>query len=438
LIPRYSLPEISEIWTDGYKYDLWQEIEILYCEGMARFGHIPKKAAREIRQGSGYDIKRVERIEKKTRHDVIAFLTDMAAHIGESGRYLHMGMTSSDLLDTALACQMRAAGMVILRKLKKFRTVLKNQATRYKHVPMVGRTHGIHAEPVTMGLKILVWYAETDRNVRRLEKAIEEVSVGQITGAVGTMAHTDHRVERYVMQRLGLRAAPVTTQIIQRDRHASYMSTLAIVGASLEKMATEIRGLQRTEVAEAEEPFTKGQKGSSAMPHKRNPILTERITGMARLLRGNALVAMENVSLWHERDISHSSVERVIIPDSTMILAYMLEKFTWVIANLKIDRKAMRKNLERTGGHIFSQHILLMLIKKGLSREKAYDVVQKAAMKSMESGKSFREHLGLDPRYSKLVTEAETDEAFDLETHLGRVNFIFNRVLAKRGRPRKG
>ena len=438
MIPRYSLPEISAIWTDENKYDLWQEIEVLYCEGLAQYGHIPKKAARDIRKNADYDIKRVLKIEKKTRHDVIAFLTNMSEYIGPSGRYLHMGMTSSDLLDTTLACQMRDAGVIILRKLKKLRTVLKRQALRYQNVPMVGRSHGIHAEPITMGLKILVWYSEIDRDIARLERAIEEISVGQMTGTVGTMSHTDYRVERYVMKKLGLRAAPVTTQVIQRDRHAYYMSTLAVIGASLENMATEIRALQRTDIAEAMEPFTKGQKGSSAMPHKRNPILTERIAGMARLLRGNAQAAMENVTLWHERDISHSSVERVIIPDSTMILGYMLEKFTWVVSGLRVDRKKMRENLESTGGLIFSHPLLLLLVGKGLSREAAYAIVQAAAMKSMEGKKSFRECLTEDRRFTDIVSDAELAEAFDLKSHLKNIDFIFSRVLAKKGGPGKG
>ena len=438
MIPRYSLPEISGIWTDENKYDLWKEIEVLYCEGLAEYGHIPKKAAREIRRKADYDIRRVLKIEKKTRHDVIAFLTNMSEYIGEPGRYLHMGMTSSDLLDTTLACQMREAGMVLRNKLRKLRTVLKRQALRYKHVPMVGRSHGIHAEPITMGLKLLVWYSETERNIARLDRTIEEISVGQITGTVGTMSHTDHRVERYVMTRLGLKAAPVTTQIIQRDRHAYYMATLAVIGASLENMATEIRALQRTDIAEVEEPFTRGQKGSSAMPHKRNPILTERVAGMARLLRGNAQAALENVTLWHERDISHSSVERVIIPDSTMILAYMLEKFTWVVSGMRVNRKKMRENLDLTGGLIFSHPILLMLVQKGLSREAAYSIVQKAAMKSMDGKKNFREHLAADKNFSRVVSEDELEEAFDLKTHLKNVDFIFSRVLSNRGRPGKG
>jgi len=431
LIPRYSLPEIAEIWSDRGKYDLWKEIEVLYCEGLARYGYIPKKAAREIRKKAGYDINRTLTIEKKTRHDVIAFLTDMSEHIGEPGRYLHMGMTSSDLLDTTLACQMRSAGRVILGKMRKLRTVLRRQAIRYKDVPMVGRSHGIHAEPITMGLKILVWYSEIDRDITRMERAVDEISVGQITGTVGTMSHVDPRVERFVMRKLGLKPAPVTTQVIQRDRHACYMSTIAVIGASLENMATEIRALQRTDIGEAEEPFTKGQKGSSAMPHKRNPILTERIAGMARLLRGNAQAALENVTLWHERDISHSSVERVIIPDSTMILAYMLEKFTWVVSGLRVNRKRMRENLDATGGLIFSHPLLLLLVGKGLSREDAYAIVQSAAMKSMEGKKSFRECLAGDARFTKVVSQEELEEAFDIKSHLKKVDFIFNRVLSK-------
>jgi adenylosuccinate lyase len=437
LIERYALPEIAHIWSDTNKYDLWCEIEVLYCEGMAHYGLIPKKAAREIRSRADYKIANILKIEQKTRHDVIAFLTDMSRRIGPAGRYLHLGMTSSDLLDTALACQMRAAGMIVLSKLRKFRTVLKRKALQYRSTQMVGRTHGIHAEPITFGLKLLVWYEEVDRHVARCERAVEEISVGQITGAVGTMTHSDHRVERFVMQRLGLTAAPVTTQIIQRDRHAAYLSTLALIGTSLEKMATEIRSLQRTDIGEAEEPFTRGQKGSSAMPHKRNPILTERIAGMARILRANSMAGMENVPLWHERDISHSSVERIIIPDSTMLLVYMLEKFTWVMANLRVNKKAMRRNLEATGELLFSQHVLLHLVQKGFTRDAAYESVQRAAMRSMETGTSFKELLAADQRVARISSAEELDEVFDLDTHLRKIDFIFNRVLSRRGRPRK-
>lgn len=438
MIPRYSLPDISRIWSDQYKYDLWRDIEVLYCEGLAKAGLIPKKAAREIRARAKYDLASVQRIEKSTRHDVIAFLTDMSNRIGPSGRYLHMGMTSSDLLDTALACQMRAAGMLILRKLKRLRTVLKNQADKYRWTPMVGRTHGVHAEPITLGLKLLVWYAETARNVERLERAIDEISVGKITGAVGTMTHVDHRVERHVMMKLGLKTESITTQIIQRDRHAAYLSTLALIGSSLDKMATEIRSLQRTEIGELEEPFTRGQKGSSAMPHKRNPILCERVSGMARILRGNAQAAFENVPLWHERDISHSSVERVIIPDSTMILAYMLEKFTWVVENLRVDKKRMMENLESTGGLVYSQHVLLLLVEKGMKREEAYSIVQSAAMQSLRSKKTFEELIASNVKVAKICKQSEIEEAFDLDAHLGRVDFLFSRVLSRRGRPKKG
>jgi adenylosuccinate lyase len=438
LIPRYSLPDISKIWSDEYKYDLWRDIEVLYCEGLAEVGLMPKKAAREIKARAKYDLKSVLQIEKKTRHDVIAFLTDMSNRIGPSGRYLHMGMTSSDLLDTTLACQMRAAGMIIQRKLKKLRTVLKNQANRYRWTPMVGRTHGVHAEPITFGLKLLVWYAETARNVERLDRAIEEISVGKMTGAVGTMTHVDYRVERYVMMKLGLRTESITTQIIQRDRHAAFLSTLALIGSSLDKMATEIRSLQRTEIGEVEEPFTKGQKGSSAMPHKKNPILCERISGMARILRGNAQAAFENMPLWNERDISHSSVERVIIPDSTMIIAYMLEKFSWVIANIKVNKRAMMDNLERTGGLVYSQHLLLLLVEKGMKRDDAYAIIQSAAMQSLRSKKSFKEIVMSNAKVKKICTEDEIEEAFDLHAHLDRVDFLFSRVLSRRGRPKKG
>jgi len=431
LIPRYSIPAIEEIWSDKYRYDLWREIEVLYCEGLAMYGYIPKKAAKEIRSKADFSIKRIEKIEKKTRHDVIAFLTNLSENIGPAGKYLHMGMTSSDLLDTALACQLRYAGKENLGRLEKFRTVLKNQALRYKHLPMVGRTHGIHAEPTTFGLKLLVWYCETERNIERLREAIDGISVGQLTGAVGTMSHTDPRVEHFVMKKLGLKPARVTTQIVQRDRHARYISTIALIGASLEKMAIEIRALQRTEVAEAEEPFTSGQKGSSAMPHKRNPILTERISGMARILRSNSIVALENVALWHERDISHSSVERMIFPDSTGILAYMLEKFTWVVKNLRVNKKAMKRNLELTGGHIFSQHILLLLVKKGLSREASYAIVQRAAMKSMDSGTDFKELLARDKNFTAVCSDEELDKAFDLENHFKNIDYIFNRALKK-------
>jgi adenylosuccinate lyase len=432
LIPRYSVPEITEIWSEEHTFDLWREIEVLYCEGMARYGLIPKRAAREIRARAGFDVRRIERIEGRVKHDVIAFLTDMSGRIGPSGRYLHLGMTSSDLLDTALAVQMTEAGREILARLKRLRAVLRRQAVRYRRTPMVGRTHGMHAEPITFGLKLLVWYEETERNVERLERAIEEVRVGKMTGAVGTQTHIDPRVERWVMRRLGLETARVTTQIIQRDRHAAYLSALAVMGASLEKFALEIRALQRTDIGEAEEPFTRGQKGSSAMPHKRNPILCERVCGMARLLRANAHAALEDVALWHERDISHSSVERVIIPDSTMLAAYMLEKLTWIVENLRVNRRAMRANLDRTGGLVFSEHVLLFLVDHGFSREEAYAIVQGAAMESMTSTRSFRELLAGDPRLAARFTRDEIDRLFDLDAHFRKIDGIFERTLGRR------
>lgn len=438
MIPRYSVPDIARIWSDGNKYGLWKEIEVLYCEGLAEYGYIPKKAARRIRTKAAFNIKRIEKIEKKTRHDVIAFLTNMSENIGPEGKYLHMGMTSSDLLDTATACQLREAGGELLKRMRRLKTVLRRQAKRYQHLPMVGRTHGIHAEPVTLGLKFLVWYSEMERDIERIKRAVEGVSVGQMTGAVGTMSHTDPRVERFVMKKLGLRPAGVTTQIIQRDRHADLLCSIAITGATLEKMAVEIRALQRTEIGEAEEPFTRGQKGSSAMPHKRNPILTERISGMARILRAHSIAALENVALWHERDISHSSVERMIFPDSTGVLAYMLEKFTWVAENLRVDRKRLRENLDLTKGHIFSQHVLLALVRKGLSREEAYQIVQGAAMKSMESDSSFKELLAADRRFARFCSQRELEGAFDLQNHLKKVDYIFKRVLPARRKSKKG
>ncbi len=431
MIPRYSVPELTRIWSDEYRFDLWREIEVLYCEGMAAYGIIPKRAAREIRARAGFDVKRIEKIEERVRHDVIAFLTDMSSRIGPSGRYLHLGMTSSDLLDTALACQMTAAGREIAARLGKLRTVLRRQAIRHRRTPMIGRTHGMHAEPITFGLKLLVWHEEIGRGIDRLEAAIEEVRVGKMTGAVGTQTHIDHRVERFVMKRLGLATAKATTQIIQRDRHAAFVTSLALAAASLEKMAVEIRSLQRSDISEAEEPFTRGQKGSSAMPHKRNPILCERICGMARIIRANSLAAQENVALWHERDISHSSVERVILPDSTMLLAYMIEKFTWILSDLGVNKKRMRENLERTGGLVFSEHVLLRLVDRGIPREEAYSIVQDAAMESMRTGRSFRELLAGDRRARSLLSAEEIADLFDLDAHFKKIDFIFKRTLGR-------
>ena len=433
MIPRYSLPEVARIWSDEYRFELWKEIEVLYCEGMAHYGLIPKKAAKEIRANARFDIRRIEKLEATLRHDVVAFLTNLSENIGPSGKFLHKGMTSSDLLDTALACQLRDSGKVILSKLKRLRTVLRRQALRYKKTPMIGRTHGIHAEPTTFGLKLLVWYEEIVRSIERMKKAIDTISYGKVTGAVGTSTHIDPRVERFVMKRLGLKVEPVTTQIIQRDKHAEFITTLAVIGACIEQMALEIRGLQRTDIGEVEEPFTKGQKGSSAMPHKRNPILSERLCGMARVLRGNAIAALENVALWHERDISHSSVERIIFPDSTMLLAYMLEKFTWIMENIRVNKKRMLDNIDKTGGLVFSQHLLLYLVDKGFTREEAYSIVQGSAMESFDSGRSFKELILSHKSIRDCCSKEEIEALFSLDNHLKRVDYIFRKVLGRSG-----
>ena len=437
MIDRYSLPKMKAIWEQENRFQKWLDVEIAVAEGLSEYGYIPKDAPAKIKVGAKFTVERVLEIEETTQHDVMAFVKAVTENLGEEGKYVHYGITSYDVVDTALGLLMRESADLIIADLERLAEVVRGRAREHKHTLMIGRTHGIHAEPITFGLKLLVWYAEIDRHVSRLERAAEDVAVGKVTGAVGTMTHIDHRVERYVMQRLGIKAAPVTTQIIQRDRHAAFLTAIAHVGSSLEKMATEIRSLQRTDIGEAEEPFTRGQKGSSAMPHKRNPILCERISGMARILRSNATAAMENVPLWHERDISHSSVERIIIPDSTMLLVYMLEKFTWVMAHLRVDKKAMMRNLMATGQLLFSQHVLLLLVRKGLSREAAYESVQRAAMKSMGSDTSFEKLLAADRRIAKVCSEEELEEVFDLDSHLRKVDFIFGRVLSRRGRPPK-
>jgi len=428
MIPRYTLPEISRIWEDENKFKIWLEIEILACEAQAELGMIPKAAVAEIRQKARFDVQKILQIEETVQHDVIAFLTNVAEYVGPSARYIHFGMTSSDILDTTLALQMKQAGELILKKLDEMKVVLASQAVKYKDTVMVGRTHGIHAEPITFGLKLALWYSDTLRNVERLKNAVETVSVGQVSGAVGTYDHLDPKVEEYVCRKLGLKADPISTQIIQRDRHADYMNSLALIGSNLEKIATEIRHLQKTEVLEVEEPFGKGQKGSSAMPHKKNPIICERITGMARLLRGFTITAMENIALWHERDISHSSVERVIIPDATITLYYMLQKTIQILKGMVIYPDNMKKNLEKTQGLIFSQPVLLKLIEKGVSRELAYQLVQKNAMMVWQEGRDFVEILKNDPELKKYLSPEEIDRICNLEYRLKNVNYIFKRL----------
>ncbi len=430
MIDRYTREEMGKIWQDEFKFSTWLEIELLSTEARVKLGEVPSKAFEIIKEKANFDVKRILEIEKITKHDVIAFLTNVAENIGPESRYLHYGMTSSDILDTTLSFQMKSAGEILLNQLKSLKDVLKQKALKYKNTICVGRSHGIHAEPTTMGLKFLLWFEEDKRNISRLEKAIEHISVGQISGAVGTFDHLSPKVEEFVCKKMGLKAAPVSTQIIQRDRHAEFLSTLAVIGASLEKIAIEIRHLQRTEVLEAEEFFSKGQKGSSAMPHKRNPIVSERITGLSRLLRSNAMAALENVALWHERDISHSSVERIIIPDSTIILNYMLDLMIKLMTNLLVYPENMLKNLNKTRGLIFSQRALLKLITKGLTREEAYKLVQSAAMKVWENENlNFKEELLNSKDIRKYLNDNEIEKLFDLNRTLKNIEYIYSRSI---------
>ncbi|MDK2882548.1 MAG: adenylosuccinate lyase [Bacillota bacterium] len=427
MIERYTYPEMARIWTEENKMQKWLEVEILACEAMAELGEIPKEAAAAIRERAGFDVARVREIEQVTRHDVAAFVECVAERVGEAGKYVHRGLTSSDVLDTGLALQMKEAGELLIKDVERLLAVLKEKALQHKYTVMIGRTHGVHAEPTTWGLKLLLWASEMERARDRLAHALATISVGKISGAVGTYANVDPRVESYVCERLGLRPAKVSTQILQRDRHAEYLTALALVGSSLEKFATEIRSLQRTEILEVEESFHKGQKGSSAMPHKRNPVNCERIAGLARLLRANAQAAMENVSLWHERDISHSSVERVIIPDSCLVLDFMLRQFTAIMENLIVYPEHMRANLERTGGLIYSQRVLLALVDKGVSRSDAYAWVQEQAMATWQEGGSFKERVLGDARIRGYLTAEEIEGLFDHRYHLRHVDEIFAR-----------
>ncbi|MEX2116284.1 MAG: adenylosuccinate lyase [Bacteroidota bacterium] len=429
MIPRYTRPAMGRIWEDENRFRIWLEIELLACEAQAELGVIPKAAATTIRKKAAFDVKRILEIEEEVKHDVIAFLTNVGEHIGPESRFVHLGMTSSDVLDTALAVQMKQSAELLLKDLDDLRAALAKRAKEHKFTMMVGRTHGIHAEPVTLGLKFALWYAETQRNIDRLNAALKTISVGQISGAVGTYAHVDPAVEEFVCSRLGLQPAPISTQILQRDRHAEFMNTLAVIGSSLEKFATEIRHLQKTEVLEVEEYFSKGQKGSSAMPHKRNPITCERIAGLSRVLRGNAVAGMENVALWHERDITHSSVERVIIPDSCILLDYMLHHFSKIIENLLVYPENMKNNLEKTHGLVFSQSVLLALTKKGMKREDAYRIVQEHAMKVWEDRTArFEEKIAGDVEIMKFLNKKELEEIFDLKKNVKYVDMVFKRL----------
>ena len=419
---------MGKIWTDENKFRIWLEIELLACEAQAQLGNVPREAVQEIRKKANYEIARIDEIEREAQHDVIAFLTSVAESIGPSARYLHLGMTSSDVLDTALALQMKQSGGLILEDLQQLRDVLAKRAVEFKSLPMVGRTHGVHAEPTTFGLKLAVWCQEIKRQIGRFERAIQTIAVGQVSGAVGTFAHLDPFVERFVCEKLGLEPAPISTQVLQRDRHAEFLNSLALIGCSLEKIATEIRHLQRTEVLEVEEYFSSGQKGSSAMPHKRNPITCERIAGLSRILRANALAGMENVTLWHERDISHSSVERVIIPDSCIVADYMIASMIQVMEHLVIYSENMERNLNLTRGLVFSESILLALTKKGMRREEAYQVVQKHAMEAWKTKQNFQDLLRCDETIKQHLTEQELNELFDMKRSLKNVDTIFQRV----------
>jgi len=430
MIERYTLPEMGKIWTEDFKFSTWLKIEILASEARCEMGDIPKKDLDVIKQKANFNSARVLEIEETTKHDVIAFLTNVAEYVGNEARHIHYGMTSSDILDTSLSFQMKTAGEILLKKLNELKAVLKNRAIEFKHTVCVGRSHGIHAEPTTMGLKFALWFEECKRNIVRLEKAIETISVGKISGAVGTFEHLSPEVEKYVCEKLGLKPAPVSTQIIQRDRHAEFLSTLAIVGTSLEKIALEVRHLQKTEVFEAEEFFSKGQKGSSAMPHKRNPIISERIAGIARIIRANASVSLENIPLWHERDISHSSTERVIIPDSCIALDYILNQSIKLVQNLIVYPDNMLKNLNLTRGLVSSQTVLLALVDKGISREDSYKLVQDCAMAVWnDQSKNLRDELNNSDMIRKYLAKEEIDFIFDSKKMLKNVDFIFKRTV---------
>ncbi|WP_227764811.1 adenylosuccinate lyase [Zhaonella formicivorans] len=428
MIERYTLKEMGQVWSDESRFRKWLKIEVLACEAQAKLGKIPADALRDIQEKSDFELYRIAEIEEVTRHDVIAFLTAVAEKVGDASKYIHMGMTSSDILDTALSLQLCEAADILEKKLLKLREILVRLAKEHKYTLMMGRTHGVHAEPVTFGLKMALWVTEVDRSLERLKAAKEHVRVGQISGAVGTFANIDPQVEEYVCEKLGLKPAPVSTQVIQRDRHAYYLSTLAVIGSSLEKFATEIRNLQRTEILEAEEAFAKGQKGSSAMPHKKNPITAERVAGLARVLRGNALAGLENVALWHERDLTHSSVERVILPDSTILLDYMLAKFIEIMDNLVIHKENMQTNLEKTLGLIFSQRVLLALVDKGILRETAYQWVQRNALEAWRTKTEFKKLVLADQDIMARLSPEEVEDLFDYSYHLKHIDYIFNRA----------
>jgi len=428
VIERYSLPEMAAIWGQEQRFRSWLEVEILACEAWSKLGVIPAEDVARIRERASFSVARIAELERETRHDVVAFTRAVAETLGPEGKWVHYGLTSTDVVDTALGSQLRQANALLHADIAGLIAVLAEQARRYKMTVMMGRTHGIHAEPTTFGLKLALWYDEMRRNQERFAQAAADVECGKISGAVGTYANVDPFVEQYVCEKLGLKPAPISTQVLARDRHAAYIATLALIGATLDQMATEIRNLQRTEVREVEEPFYPGQKGSSAMPHKRNPVSCEQICGLARLLRGYVIPAYEDVPLWHERDISHSSVERVILPDATLLADYMLRRMTTIIRDLHVYPEAMRRNMERTLGLIFSQRVLLALVDRGVAREPAYDAVQGAAMRAWEEQRPFRALLEELPLVRAHLSAADLDACFDDRAHLRHVDTIFHRL----------
>lgn len=430
MIKRYTRPVMGKVWTDENRYRKWLEVELAVCEAWNQLGEIPSKSLDEIKQKANFSIKRIEEIESIVKHDVIAFLTSVAEYVGENSRYIHLGLTSYDVVDTALSLLIREASLKIQTELQNLKATLKQEALRYKNTPVVGRTHGVHAEPITFGVKLLVWYEEIKRHLLRLSHALDVISVGRISGSVGTFIHLDPKVEEIALKKLDLKPAKATTQVLQRDRHAEVLAVLALITASLDRFAVELRHLQKTEVLEVEESFTRGQKGSSSMPHKKNPVRAERISGLARIVRSNLQVALENIPLWHERDISHSSSERIILPDSFIITDYLLAETIDIIKNWKVATDRMRRNIDITKGLTFSQGILLALTKKNISREEAYKIVQKNSLKAWEEGIELKTLLMSDPEINRLLDENEIEACFSLEPYLDKIDYIFDRVFS--------
>ncbi|MFU0789049.1 adenylosuccinate lyase [Virgibacillus proomii] len=428
MIERYTREEMGVIWQEENKYKAWLEVELLACEAWSELGIIPKEDMKKLRANASFDMKRIYEIEQETRHDVVAFTRAVSETLGDEKKWVHYGLTSTDVVDTALSYLIKQANTIIRKDLQRFIEILKNKAIEHKHTVMMGRTHGVHAEPTTFGLKLALWYEEMKRNLQRFEAAADQIEYGKLSGAVGTYANIDPYVEQYVCEKLGLSPAPVSTQTLQRDRHAAYIATLALIATSIEKFATEIRGLQKTETREVEEYFAKGQKGSSAMPHKRNPIGSENMTGMARVLRGYVTTAYENVALWHERDISHSSAERIILPDATIAINYMLHRFSNIVKNLTVFPENMKRNIDKTHGVIFSQRVLLALIDKGMTRETAYDMVQPKAMEAWETGIHFKQLVEADEKITAHLSKQEIADCFDYTYHLKNVDVIFQRI----------